>query len=138
MIKMSDQKLEIIRKKKGQMVLKHQTMPKEIIIIKDGEDLRSLYTNFEGKIVVIDFWAAWCGPCKNFAPVFEKLQKEYHRNFIFAKINIDENPKYAQQLGITTIPTTVLTKHGQVFRKFVGSLNYQSLKQILERFKLEA
>ncbi len=134
MIKMSDQELEKIRNKKGQMHLKHQTIPKEIIIIKDEEDLRSLYTNFDDKIVVIDFWAAWCGPCKNFAPVFEKLQKEYQRNFIFAKINIDENPKYAQQLGITTIPTTVLTKQGQVFRKFVGSLNYQSLKQILDRF----
>lgn len=137
MIKMSDQELEKIRKKKGQMRLKHQIMPKEIIIIKDEEDLKSLISNFEGKIVVIDFWAAWCGPCKNFTPIFEKLQKEYHSDFIFAKINIDENPKYTKQLGITTIPTTALMKYGQVFKKFVGSLNYQSFKQILERFKFD-
>ncbi|MHA2392632.1 MAG: thioredoxin [Promethearchaeota archaeon] len=135
---MSDNELEKIRQKKAEMLLKMQSMPKNIININNEQELTSLTSEFSDKIIVIDFWAVWCSPCKMFAPTFEKLQQEFYGDFIFAKINVDENPLIAQYLGISSIPTTVLLKNNQVLRKFVGAMNYGTLKQILEKIKNQA
>ena len=133
---MSDNDLAKIRQKKAEMLLKMQSMPRGIVTIKDEQDLLRLQEKFSNKIIIIDFWAVWCAPCKMFAPTFEKLQQEYCNDFIFAKINVDENPLIAQSFGITSIPTTILLKDGQLLRKFIGAMNYPSLKQVLEGFKL--
>jgi len=133
---MSDNDLAKIRQKKAEMLLKMQSMPRGIVTIKDEQDLLKLQEEFSNKIIIIDFWAVWCAPCKMFAPTFEKLQQEYWNDFIFAKINVDENPLVAQHYGISSIPTTLLLKGGQVLRKFVGAMNYPSLKQVLDKFKL--
>jgi len=133
---MSDNDLAKIRQKKAEMLLKMQSMPRGIVTIKDEQDLLRLQEEFSNKIIIIDFWAVWCAPCKMFAPTFEKLQQEYWNDFIFAKINVDENPLVAQHYGISSIPTTLLLKGGQVLRKFVGAMNYPSLKQVLDKFKL--
>jgi len=133
---MSDNELEKIRQKKAAMFLKIQNMPSGIITIKNEQDLAKLKTDFSDKIIIIDFWAVWCSPCKIFAPVFQKLQQEYNKDFIFAKINVDENPLIAQSFGIASIPTTIFLKAGQLLRKFVGVMNYTNLKQVLEHFKL--
>ena len=133
---MSDNDLAKIRQKKAEMLLKMQSMPRGIVTIKDEQDLLRLQEEFSNKIIIIDFWAVWCAPCKIFAPTFEKLQQEYWNDFIFAKINVDENPLVAQHYRISSIPTTLLLKGGQVLRKFVGAMNYPSLKQVLEKFKL--
>ncbi|MFW9784445.1 MAG: thioredoxin [Candidatus Heimdallarchaeota archaeon] len=135
---MSDNELEKIRQKKAEMLLKMQSMPREIINIKNEQDLTNLTKQFSDKIIIIDFWAVWCSPCKMFAPTFEKLHQEYYRDFIFAKINVDENPLIAQYLGISSIPTTVFLQNNQVLRKFVGVMNYGTLKQIFEKFKKHA
>ena len=132
---MSDNDLAKIRQKKAEMLLKMQSMPRGIVTIKDEQDLSRINEEFNDKIIIIDFWAVWCAPCKMFAPIFEKLQQEYYKDFIFAKINVDENPLIAQSFGITSIPTTLLLKGGQVLRKFVGAMNYPSLKQVLDKFK---
>jgi len=134
---MSDDELEKIRRKKVEMLLKFQAMPREIITINNAEDLNRLTNDFSDKIVVIDFWAVWCSPCKIFAPIFQKIHEEFYTHFIFAKINVDENPQIAQHLGITSIPTTVLLKGDKVFRKFVGLMNYSTLKGMLEKLKPE-
>ena len=134
---MSDNELKKIRQKKAEMLLKMQSMPRGIVTIKNEQDLTRLKTDFNDKIIIIDFWAVWCAPCKTFAPIFEKLQQEYYQDFIFAKINVDENPLIAQYFGISSIPTTLLLKDGQVLRKFVGVMNYPSMKQVLEKYKFE-
>ncbi len=136
-IRMSDDELEKIRQKKAEMLLKLQSIPKEIVSIKNEEDLKRLSYDFNEKIIVIDFWAVWCGPCKIFAPIFKKIQQEYYKDFIFVKIDTDENPLIAQQFGITAIPTTIFLKGGQVLKRQPGAINYNSLKQILEKFKAE-
>ncbi|MFX0036524.1 MAG: thioredoxin family protein [Candidatus Hermodarchaeota archaeon] len=68
--------------------------------------------------------------------MFEQAYREYSHEFIFVKVNVDENPMIAQFYGIRSIPTTVFKKGGNFLRKFVGLLNYESLKQILSKFKI--
>lgn len=134
---MSDNELEKIRQRKAEILMKLQSMPKEIINIKDEDDLNRLSEEFNDKIIVIDFWAVWCAPCKIYAPIFEKIQQEYYQDFIFAKINVDENPMVAERFGISSIPTTLLIKDGLFLRKLVGVMNYSTLKQFLEKFRTE-
>jgi len=132
---MSDNELEKIRQRKAEMLMKLQSIPKKIINIKNEDDLNKLSQEFNDKIIVIDFWAVWCSPCKVFAPIFEKIQQEYYQDFIFAQINVDENPMVAQRFGISSIPTTLFIKGGQFLRKLVGVINYTTLKQVLEKFR---
>ena len=134
---MSDNELKKIRQRKAEMLMKLQSMPKGVVSIKTEEDLNKISSEFSDKIIVIDMWAVWCSPCKMFAPIFEKVQQEYEQDFIFAKINVDENPMVAQRYGISSIPTTLFIKGGQPIRKIVGVVNYSTLKQILEKFKVE-
>ena len=132
---MSDNELEKIRQRKAEMLLKLQAMPKEIVNISDDSELNKLTKDFPDRIIIIDFWAVWCAPCKIYALIFERLQEEYHGDFIFAKVNVDENPLVAQYFGITSIPTTIFIKGSQLLRKFVGVMNYEALKQFLEALK---
>ena len=132
---MSDNELKKIRQKKAELLMKMHNVPSGIVYIKTEQDLAKLKNEFNDKIIIIDFWAVWCSPCKMFAPIFEKLQQEYNQDFIFAKINVDENPLIAQSFGISSIPTTIFLKDSQLLRKFVGVMNYNTFKQVLEKFK---
>ena len=133
---MSDHELERIRLKKVELLLKQQSVPKEIIMIQDEGEFNKLLIDFPEKIVIIDFWAVWCSPCKIFAPVFKKLHQEYQNDFLFVKINVDDNPNIALKYGVSSIPTTVFLKGGNLLKSIVGSVNYTTLKPILEQFKL--
>ncbi|MFX1311793.1 MAG: thioredoxin [Promethearchaeota archaeon] len=130
---MSDDELEKIRRRKVEMLIKLQSMPKEIIDIHNYDELQKLSKDFPDKIIIIDFWAVWCAPCRIFTPIFEKLQQEYYKDFIFIKVNVDETPIIAQVYGITSIPTTLFLKNSKMLRKFVGVMNYETLKHILEK-----
>ena len=132
---MSDNDLERIRMKKAEMMMKLQKIPKEIIKVHSNEEFNNLLAEYPDKIIVIDFWAVWCGPCMAFAPVFEKLQQEFSGNFIFAKVNVDEIGSIAQRFGITGIPTTLFIKEEKVIQKVVGSMNYNGMKQIIDKLK---
>jgi len=85
-------------------------------------------------LMVTDFWAAWCGPCRMVAPIIEELAKEYAGRVTFAKLNVDENPVVSQQLGIMSIPTLIVSKNGQVLDVIVGALPKQMLKEKVESF----
>ena len=132
---MSDDELEKIKQRKVEMLLKQQSMPHKIINLQGINELNKLANDFPDKVIIIDLWAVWCGPCKMFAPIFEKLNQEYSSDFIFAKVNVDENPSIAQYFGVTAIPTTLFIMNGELIRKFVGSMNYNTFKQILEKLK---
>ena len=71
-------------------------------------------------VVLVDFWAPWCGPCKMQTPILEKVAAEVGDKAIIAKVNVDENPDLAAKYGIRSIPTLILLKDGENKQQFVG------------------
>ena len=84
------------------------------------------------KPVLVDYWAAWCGPCKMIAPILEEVAKEYGDRITIAKLNVDENPETAAKFGIRGIPTLMLFKDGQVAQTKVGALSKSQLTAFLD------
>lgn len=82
--------------------------------------------------VLVDFWAAWCGPCRMIAPVVEELSKEYEGRIQFAKVDVDQNTKTAQKYQIMSIPTLIIFKKGEPLSHIVGFRPKAELKKSLD------
>lgn len=72
--------------------------------------------------VLVDCWAPWCGPCRAFAPVLDQLASTYRGRLKVAKLNLDENPGTGSRYSITSVPTIMLVKNGQIVDRFAGAL----------------
>ena len=86
------------------------------------------------KPVFIDVYATWCGPCQQMEPTIEALAQELGSKYVFGKVNVDESRDISIQLGITSVPTFVFFKDGQVVGKETGYMSKDDLKDSLERF----
>ncbi len=73
------------------------------------------------KLVLIDFWAEWCGPCRMLTPIMEELSAEYEGKVIIGKIDVDNNPDVCSKYGIRNIPTVLFFKNGEIVEKQVGA-----------------
>ena len=73
-------------------------------------------------LVLVDFWAEWCGPCKMIAPALEEISEEMNKNLEIKKLNIDDNPKTPQEYGVRGIPTLILFKNGKKISEKIGVL----------------
>ena len=82
--------------------------------------------------VIVDFWAEWCGPCKQIAPTLEEIAQEMDGKVTIAKINIDENPNTPSQYGVRGIPTLMLFKNGEVAATKIGALPKSKLIEWVE------
>ncbi len=82
--------------------------------------------------VLVDFWAAWCGPCRMVAPIVEELAQEYSGRVKVRKMDVDESQKYAAQFGIRSIPTLLIFKDGKVAGQVIGAVPKQQIQAKLE------
>nr|WP_220186770.1 thioredoxin [Moraxella lacunata] len=106
-------------------------MPMSIINTTDASfDQDVLQAN---KPVLVDFWAAWCGPCKAIAPVLEDLDAEYGDKFQIVKVNVDDNPETSARFGIRSIPTLFVFKNGEKVDTVVGSRPKSEFVELLNK-----
>ena len=83
-------------------------------------------------VVLVDFWAPWCGPCKMQTPILEKVAAEVGEKAVIAKVNVDESPDLAAKYGIRSIPTLILLKDGENKQQFVGLQQKDALVSAIE------
>jgi len=88
----------------------------------------------KNQIVIVDFWAVWCGPCKRFAPIFDSVAAK-HPNVKFIKVNTDEQPELAASFEVRSIPTLAVIKEQQIIFVQPGAVNEDTLEQIVQRAK---
>ncbi len=131
-----DTELEQIRLNKIQAMLDQAEHRKQVnnhpLIVTDN--------NFDGvvkanEILVVDFWASWCGPCRMVGPIIEQLASEYVGKVTFGKMNIDENQMVPSNFGVMSIPTIIIFKHGKEKERIVGAYPKANIEAIIKRYQ---
>ena len=119
-----------------------QTKPPETVQTKASETVKTWVQTFtdgnfdqtvSNGVVLVDFWAEWCGPCRRLAPTVEDLAAFYDGKVVVGKLNVDENPNTAFKFSIRGIPTLLLFKGGQVVEQLVGLVDKDALKKVIDK-----
>ena len=133
----NDNEIEAIRQKKmADMVNKNIVpLPENVVNIESVDHFNQVVNDYQDSLIIVDFWAEWCGPCKSFGPHFEALQKENFAagsNIIFSKLNVDHHQSIAQQFQVSGIPTTLFIKGKKLVHRQVGMAPKAQFAQIIE------
>ncbi|HEX6377737.1 MAG TPA: thioredoxin [Nitrososphaeraceae archaeon] len=132
---MEDEELRLInekRMKKLQQIVNEKELLKNI-----KEPLNLDDSNFDPAInkyplLLVDFWAPWCGPCRMMSPIIDQVGKEYIGKLVVGKVNVDENPHISGQFGISSIPTLILFKRGQAVNNIIGSVSKGRIDEMVK------
>ena len=121
----NDEEIEAIKQRKMAELQKALALNTAMSSIR--EPIMLTDSNFKNElskypILLIDFWAPWCGPCKMISPIIEQLAREYTGKVVFGKVNIDENRMITQSFGIQSIPTMIIFKNGKAVDIIVGAI----------------
>ena len=101
-----------------------------VTLTQDNFDAQALKSTTP---ILVDFWAEWCGPCKQIAPLLDELATEYNGKVKIGKVDIDQHQSLASQYGVRAIPTLLIIKNGEVVEQMVGSKSKRDLKASLDR-----
>ena len=131
-----ENELEQIRLRKIQAMLdaakKGQTsVAKQPIILTDSNFAAAISAN---ELLVVDFWAPWCGPCRMVGPIIEALSAEYTGKAAFGKMNVDENQVVPSSFGIMSIPTIIIFNHGKEVERLVGAYPKAHIEAMIKRY----
>jgi thioredoxin 1 len=106
-------------------------MSDSIVVLSDETFFPSIKSR---SLMVTDFWATWCPPCRMMAPIFEELSQKYAGKITFAKVDVDKNPVTSQQFGIMSIPTFLITDHGKVLDVLVGGMRKEDFEKEITKY----
>ncbi|HYB04882.1 MAG TPA: thioredoxin [Nitrososphaerales archaeon] len=106
-------------------------MSGSIVVLSDETFFPSLKSN---SLMVTDFWATWCPPCRMMAPIMQELSQQYAGKITFAKVDVDQNPVTSQQFGIMSIPTFLITDHGKVLDVLVGAMPKEAFEKEITKY----
>jgi thioredoxin 1 len=132
----SDDELEAIKHKKLAELQKEAATKAmmssitEPIVLTDS-NFASEVTKYP--IMLVDFWAPWCGPCKMVSPIIEQLSREYSGRVAFGKVNVDENQRIAASFGIQSIPTLMIFKGGKAVDVIIGAIPKAQIEMKLKQ-----
>ena len=136
---MEDVELRLInekRMKKLQQIVNEKELLKNIKEPLNLDDSNFAQTINKYPFLLVDFWAPWCGPCRMMSPLIDQVGKEYIGKLVVGKVNVDENPHISGQFGISSIPTLILFKRGQVVNNIIGSVSKGRIDEMV-RMHLE-
>ena len=85
------------------------------------------------KPIIVDFWAEWCGPCKQIAPTVDEIATEYNGRAVVGKVNVDHHPTIASQYGIRSIPSLLIFSNGKVQQQIVGAVGKEELSKAISK-----
>ena len=132
--KLEDEELKIINEKrmeKLQQIINEKQLLKNIKDPLNLDDSSFFQTISKFPLLLVDFWAPWCGPCRMMSPLIDQIGKEYMGKLVVGKVNVDENPTISRQFGISSIPTLILFKKGQAVNKIIGSVSKNKIDEMV-------
>ena len=132
---MEDEELENIKKKQLEDLLKQQNINN---ILNETPVMELTSQNFNQEIsnndlLLVDFWAEWCGPCKSMHPIFTRMAKKY-KQVRFARVNVDNAQDIAMKYGVHSIPTFIMFKNGEIANQMVGAVGEPGIHMICKKF----
>ena len=131
-----DPELDALRKKRSEALerelgsrVEKKGWPSAPIAVTD-QNFKDVIARYP--LIVIDFWAEWCGPCKMMSPILDSLAREYQGKVVFGKLNVDENPHMSATFKVMSIPTMMIVKEREMVERITGAISKPALERYIQ------